>query len=115
MARGTSTDAMRHARPRGRAARGPREPQVAPGWRGHVAGGHASPPGRPGGARWQGGWQVKGPRVSGRWLEYYGRNAIALNHLSSYTQDFRPFSPSGTKFPGDFLLQATSRHHGSRI
>ena len=25
------------------------------------------------------GWQVKGPQVSGPWLEYWGDNAIALN------------------------------------
>ena len=31
-------------------------------------------------ATWQsGGWRVKGPRVSGPWLEYWGGNAIALN------------------------------------
>ena len=31
------------------------------------------------GATWQGGWRVKGPRVSGPWLEYWGGNPIALN------------------------------------
>ena len=63
---GTRVDAMRHARPRGRAA----QAHVRRSWRighGHVAGGHAGPRGRPGGAMWQRGWQVKGPRVSGPW------------------------------------------------
>ena len=82
----------------------PREAQVGPEWRGHVAGGHASPRRRPGGALWQGGWQVKGPGVSGPWLEYWGGKTIALNRPRSYTQDFRPFSPCGTNFPGDSLL-----------
>ena len=49
--RGTRADAMRHARPRGRAARAHAELK----WR-HVARtrgrGHASPRGRPGGATW---------------------------------------------------------------
>ena len=78
MARGTPTDATRHARPRGRAARA----HVRRRWRtgrGHVAGGHAGPRRCPGGATWQRGWHVKGPRVSGPWLEYWGGNAIALN------------------------------------
>ena len=67
VARGTCTDATRHAMPRGRAA----QAHMAPRWR--VAGADA----------WQGphestrrpegrhvaseGWQVKGPRVSGPW------------------------------------------------
>ena len=53
----------RHLRPRGRAAHGPREAQVAR-TRGR------RPRGCPSGATWQRGWQVKGPRVSGPWLEY---------------------------------------------
>ena len=49
MARGTRTDATRHARPRGKAARA----HVRRKWRtgrGHVAGGHAGPRERPCGA-----------------------------------------------------------------
>ena len=65
MARGTHADATWHTRPRGRAARGPREAQVARGWREHVEGGHASPRERPGGTTWQGGWQVNDQGVSG--------------------------------------------------
>ena len=67
MARGTRPDATRHTRPRGRAARGPREAQVVRtrGRRPHVStrvhvdarvGRHVA-----------GGRQVKGPRVSGPW------------------------------------------------
>ena len=78
VASGTHADATRHARPRGRAARA----HVRHRWRtgrGHVVGGHEGPRGRPGGTTWQRGWQVKGPWVSGPWLEYWGGNAIALN------------------------------------
>ena len=63
----------------------------------------------------RGGWHVKGPRVSGPWLEYWGGNAIALNRPSFYTRDVHPFSSCGSKFPGDFLLQVTWQHHGRRI
>ena len=62
VARRTRKDATRHARPRGRAC----EAHATRRWRGHVAGGHAGPRGRLGGATWQG-WQVKGPRVGGPW------------------------------------------------
>ena len=59
MARGTHADATRHAMPRGRAVRPTRHLGGAKGaWtrgRGHILG-HVA-----------GGWQVKGPRVSGPW------------------------------------------------
>ena len=61
--------------------------------------GHASPCGCPGGATWQwGGWQVKGPRVSGPCLDSLGDNVIALNHPSLYTHPFCQFFPCGTMF-----------------
>ena len=111
MARGTSADATRHARPHGRAARAHAARRCAQVTRTRGRS-HASPRGCPGGDMWQGGWQVKGPRVSGPWLEYWGGNAIALNRPSFYTRDFHSFPQCGTKFPGDFLLQATWRHRG---
>ena len=63
--------------------------------------GHASPRGRPGGAMWQceGGWQVKGPRVSGPWLDSWGGNANVLERLTFYTHRFQLFSSCGTMFP----------------
>ena len=51
-------------RPRGRAAHGPREAQVAQ-TRGKRPRGSTWTPVR--GATWQGGWQLEGPRVSGPW------------------------------------------------
>ena len=63
-------------RPRGRAALGQREAQVAQ-THGRRPRGSTRTPAR--GTTWQGGWRVKGPRVSGPWLEYWGGNAIALN------------------------------------
>ena len=81
MARGTRADATRHARPHGRTVCGPPKAQVAGGRRprercmAHVAGGYRTPVR---GATWQVGWQVKGSRVSGPWLEVWGSNANAL-------------------------------------
>ena len=73
MARGTSA-----RMPRGKAARGPREAHVAK-TRGKRPRTSTRTPVR--GAMWlSGGWRVKGPRVSGPWLEYWGSNAIALTH-----------------------------------
>ena len=66
VARGTRVDATRHARPRGRAARAHAARRCAQVARTRGVG-HASPRRRSGGATWQGGWQVKGPRVSGPW------------------------------------------------
>ena len=87
-------------RPRGRVAHGPREGQVARGWRRHMAGGHASPRERQCGApRDEGGWQVKGPRVSGPSLGVWGGNANALSRPSFYTYVFPFFIPCGTMFP----------------
>ena len=58
--------------------------------------------GRPDGATWKEGSQVKGPRVSGPWLEYWGDNANALLLPSLYTRQSSPFLPCGTKFLGSF-------------
>ena len=66
MARETRADATRYARPRGKAA----QAHVRHRWRtgrGHVAGGHTVHANAREGATWQGGRQVKGPRVSGHW------------------------------------------------
>ena len=52
VARRTCANVTWHARPRGRAAHGPHEAQVAHGWSRHVAGGHASPHERLGGTTW---------------------------------------------------------------
>ena len=48
---------------------------------------HTSPCGRPGGATWQceGRWHVKGPWVSGPWLDNWGDNANALRRPTFYT------------------------------
>ena len=61
--------------------------------------GHASPRGRPGGAMWQGGWQVKGPWVSGPWLEVWGGNANAFSRPTFYTYLLLNFLPCGTMSP----------------
>ena len=63
--------------------------------------GHASPRGRQGGATWQheGGWHVKGPWVSGPWLDNWGGNANALRRPTLYTHHFSQFFPYGTMFP----------------
>ena len=58
--------------------------------------GHASPRKRPSGATWQGGWQVKGPRVSGPCLEVWGSNANAFSRPTFYTNLFPNFLPCGT-------------------
>ena len=76
----------------------PREAQVAHRARTHGVG-HASPGGRLGGATWQGGWQVKGPRVSGPWLEVWGGNANAFSRPTFYTYLFPNFIPCGTMSP----------------
>ena len=54
-------------RPRGRAAGGPREAQVAHRARTRGKRPHGSTRTPVWGAKWQGGRQVKGPRVSGPW------------------------------------------------
>ena len=54
--------------------------------------GHTSPRGCQGGTTWQEGWQVKGARVSGPWLDSWGGNAIALNRPSFYTHAYSFFS-----------------------
>ena len=67
------------------------------------------------GTTWQGGWRVKGPLVSGPWLEYWGGNAIALNRPPIYAQVSLPFLPCGTMFLWIFLLQATWMHGRRQI
>ena len=42
---------------------------------------------------------MKGPRVSGPWLEYWGGNAIALNCPPIYSWVSLLFPSCGTKFP----------------
>ena len=42
---------------------------------------------------------MKGPRVSGPWLEYWGGNANALYRPSLYMHYSSPFLPCGTMFP----------------
>ena len=65
-------------RPCGKAARGPREAQVARTC-GRRPRGSMRTPMR--GATWQsGGWYLEGPRVSGPWLGLWGGNANALPH-----------------------------------
>ena len=49
--------------------------------------------------RGRGGWQVKGPRVSGPSLDSRGGNAHALRRPSLYTRDFPFFLPCRTKLP----------------
>ena len=80
-----------------------------------MTGGHASPRGCPGGATWQGGWQVKGPRVSGPWLEYWGGNANALLHSTFYTRLFLYFPPCETMSRLIFQMQAMWRHSRRRM
>ena len=86
-------------RPCGRAAHGPRKAQVTRA-RGRRPRGSTRMPVR--GATWQGGWRVKGPRVSGPWLECWGGNAKALPRSTFYTRDSRLFLPCGTMFPRKF-------------
>ena len=95
VARGTRVDAMQHAVPHGRAVRA----HVRHRWRtgrGHVAWDmrvHADARVAPRG-RW--GWQVKGPRVSGHWLEVWGGNANAFSRPTFYTSLLPNFLPCGT-------------------
>ena len=42
---------------------------------------------------------MKGPRVSGPWLEFWGGNANALPRPSFYTHNFSVFIPCRTVFP----------------
>ena len=99
-------------RPRGRAAHRPREAQVAE-TRGRRPRGSTRTPVR--GATWRGGWRVKGPWVSGPWLEFWGGNAIALNRPTLYTHGFPFFLPCGTMFPHVFNMQAMWQHGGRRM
>ena len=55
---------------------------------------------------------MKGPRVSGPWLEYWGGNAIELNHPTLYTNGSLFFLPCGTMFPRASSVQDTWRHRG---
>ena len=88
-------------------------------WRGHVARGHTGPHWSTRtavrAATWQGGWRVKGPRVSGPWLECWGGNAKALPHYTLSTRDFRLFNLCETMFPQIFLLQVMWTNHNSRL
>ena len=60
-------------------------------------------------ATWrEGGWPVKGPRVSGPWLEYWGGNAIALNRPAIYMHVSLLFLLCGTMFLHNFFC----RRHG---
>ena len=102
-------------RARGRAVHGPCEVRRWRGWRRHVAWGHAGPRGRLWGApRGEGGWWVKGPRVSGPWLEYWGGNAKALARSTFYTWLSPLFLPRGTMFPRVSSVQDTWRHRGGQ-
>ena len=107
VAHGTRADATRHARPSGRAS----QAHAARSWSiggGDAWQGHTSPRGCTGGTTWREGWQVKGPRVSGPWLVYWGGNARALVRLTLYTHQLPKFLPSGTMFPRNSLsLQDT--------
>ena len=58
---------------------------------------------------------MKGPQVSGPWLEYWGGNAIALNRPTLYTHGFPFFLTYGTMFPHVFYVQDTWRHRGRWI
>ena len=76
--------------------------------------GHASPHGRPGGATWRcEGWQVKGPRVSGLWLEVWGGNANVLCRPSFYTHMFSLFLSCGTMFPQNSLFAGHVAERGA--
>ena len=76
--------------------------------------GHTSPRRRPGGTTWQcEGWQVKGPRVSGPWLVYWGGNARALLHSLFYTRMFSLFPPCGTMFPRNFFFAGHVAERGA--
>ena len=55
---------------------------------------------------------MKGPRVSGPWLEYWGGNTIVLNRPTLYTDGFPFLSPCGTMFPHVSSVQDTWRHCG---
>ena len=45
---------------------------------------------------------MKGPQVSGPWLDNWGGNANALRRPTLYTRVFPLFSPCGTMFPLNF-------------
>ena len=47
---------------------------------------------------------MKGPRVSGPWLQYRGGNAKALPRSAFYTRFSPLFLPCGTVFPRKSLL-----------
>ena len=105
MARRTSADAMWHY---GHVAR-PRMAHARRRWRGHVARGHAGPPGHLWGVprgEWRG-RHLEGAQVSGPWLEVWGGNANALPRLSFYIGYIKLFSLCRTMFPRIFLLQVT--------
>ena len=92
-------------RPRVRAARGPREAQVARTCDRRPSGSTRTPLR---GATWQsGGWRVKGPRVSGPWLGDWGGKANALPRPIFYTYLLPIFPPCGTKVPAEFNLCRT--------
>ena len=59
-----------------------------------MAGGHTDA--REGRHVARGGWRVKGPWVSGPWLEYWGCNAKALPRSTFYTRFSPLFLPCGT-------------------
>ena len=105
LARGCDTT----LRPRRRAARGPREAQVAR-TRGRRPRGSTRTP--VWGATWQGGWCVKGPQVNGPWWGYWGGNAKALPRPTFYTHKFRLFLPCGTMFPHVSSVHETWHHRG---
>ena len=68
-------------------------------WPGHVAVATRVHADARGGATWREGWQVKGPRVSGPWLEYWGSNTFASCRPTIYMRFFPLFLPFGTMFP----------------
>ena len=83
----TRTDATRHARPRGRAY----EAHATRRWRVGGVGGADTwqeatrMPVR--GTTWEGGLHVKGPRVSGPWLECWDGNAKTIPRSTFYTRN----------------------------
>ena len=60
---------------------------------------------------------MKGPPVSGPWLECWGSNAKALPRSTFYTRDSRLFLPYGTMFPWKFIFagDVASRRASDKI
>ena len=58
---------------------------------------------------------MKGPRVSGPWLDSWGSNANVLRHSTFYTHHFSPFLLCGTMFPLILNVQVTWHYVARRI